>query len=252
VHRLHLSRHAVVPAFLVGVVSLLASLGVAGADVTGSAGSATARAAVHQPVAAPDVRFALGGEAMTVARDIAQQHWGTAPCGGQVEIAWAQLDGETNATAAWRNPTDAWNNAGENFDCRIEFNAASDYDWPKLCTVMTHEMGHLVGQPHAANPGELMSPIYTDPLPACTGQEPGAPAPVAEAEPVAEPAVAVPSTSAAKKRVVVKRKPLKAAKRTARKAKGSKRCTRSFRAGRRSQRCVKTQRRAGRIARTRR
>src|SRR3712207_6942749 len=50
----------------------------------------------------------------------------------------------TTLFRSWRNPTDAWNNAGENFDCVIEFNAGADYDWPKLCTVMTHEMGHLV------------------------------------------------------------------------------------------------------------
>src|SRR3712207_9307195 len=64
---------------------------------------------------------------------------------------------DTNATASWRNPSDAWNNPGENFDCRIEFNATAEYDWPKFCTVMTHEVGHLSGQPHSDRPGELMS-----------------------------------------------------------------------------------------------
>ena len=212
------------------MLALVVPLLTQGAEraVAGSAGSVTARAAVHTPVAAPDVRFAVGGPAITEARRLAEQHWGTAPCGGNVEIAWASLDADTNATAGWRNPTDAWNNAGENFDCRVEFNAGADYDWPKLCTVMTHELGHLVGQPHSDRPGELMSPIYTDPLPACNGPEPGAPA--AAPAPVVEETV-VPVAAA------TKRKPRAA---VTRRLGAAKRCTRNFRAkNRKASRCVK-------------
>ena len=246
-HRLHVSRHTV-PAALVVVAALLAPLFAAGpGGVTGAAGSATARAASNDRVPAPDHRFAVGSPAMTTAQQIAEQHWNAKPCRGEVRVAWTQLEADTNATAAWRNPTDAWNNAGENFDCVIEFNAGADYDWPKLCTVMTHEMGHLVGQPHALRDGELMSPVYSEPLPACTGDEPGAPAPAPEVileDEESEPVVAL---SAVDRRSV---------KRTSAKkrAKGSKKnCTRRFSAkGRRTLRCAKPQRRAGRIARKRR
>jgi hypothetical protein len=253
VHRLRTCRHAA-PAVLATALSLLVPFAATGgADgVTGTAGSATARAAAHEPVTAPDVRFALGGPAMTTARQIAETHWGSAPCSGQVEIVWAQLEPDTNATAAWRNPTDAWNNPVENFDCRIEFNAASDYDWPKLCTVMTHEMGHLVGQQHSARSGELMSPIYAEAIPVCNGLEPGAPAPAPAPVEADEEFVAFrkaqPSaraTTAAKRTTGTK----KAAKR--KKAKRSKRCTRVFRSGRRVMRC-KPQRKAGRTSRARR
>ena len=243
--RLHASRHAV-PAVLVTALSLLAPLFGAGAEhsVTGTAGSATARAAVITPVEAPAVRFAVGSVAMVEARRLAEQHWGTSPCGGNVDIAWTQLEADTNATAAWRNPTDAWNNAGANFDCRIEFNVAADYDWPKLCTVMTHEMGHLVGQPHSERAGELMSPLYTEPLPACTGGEPGAPA--AAPEPVEDEEFVVRS-------VVTKKKPRPSTRRLraagGRSKTSAKRCTRSFRAGRKASRCGRSVRSAARRSR---
>ena len=255
-HRLHPSRHAI-PAVLAVVAALVAPLFAGPGATSGTAGSAVARAAVNEdviPAPAPEARFAIGGPAMAAARQIAEQHWGTPPCGGNIVIAWAQLDEETNATAAWRNPTDAWNNAGENFDCHIEFNARSDFDWPKLCTVMTHEVGHLVGQPHADIGGQLMSPVYSEPLPACTGAEPGAPAPVATPEPeVAEETVvalrASKTAAKTKKKAAAKKKPLRAGKK---KPKGSKRCTRRFRAGRKALRCGKPHRAAGRAVRARR
>ena len=252
-HRLHLSRHAL-PAVLAVVVALLAPLLAGGGTVTATAGSAVARAAVNErvtAVAAPDVRFAINGEAMTVARQIAEQHWGTSACNGAVNLVWTQLDDDTNATAAWRNPTDAWNNAAENFDCTIEFNARSDFDWPKLCTVMTHEIGHLVGNQHADAPGQLMSPIYAEPLPACAGDEPGAPPAPAAAEPVEEELVddgEPVALSADAKRAT--KKPLSASKKTKR-AKTSKRCARRFSATRRTTRCAKASRKVGRAARAR-
>jgi hypothetical protein len=214
------------------------------------AGSATAHAAVADAVSAPDLRFALGGQPMGVAQQIAQAHWGTNPCKGDVEIVWTALAPDTNATASWRNPTDAWNNPGENFECRIEFNTASDYDWAKFCTVMTHELGHLVGQPHSDRPGELMSPIYSEPLPACDGAEPGAPAPIAEpAVANAEPIVPLQAPKAKPK---AKQKP-KAAKRPlrakAKKAKASKRCVRRFRAGKHVRVCATPKQRAAARAR---
>ena len=244
-----LRRHVVPIALL--AASLAAPFFTVGGDsyVTATAGSAVARAAVNEEVAPPETRYAVGGEAMQSAKGLAQQHWGGPACGDKVEIVWTQLEEDTNATASWRNPSDAWNNPGENFDCRIEFNAGADYDWAKFCTVMTHEMGHLSGQPHSDRPGELMSPVYTDALPACEGPEPGAPAqapaPALDAEPTATQADASADLKRAAKKPAAKKK---TTKRKLRRYKAGKRCTRVFKAGRKTFRCKKLKKGARRTA----
>lgn len=229
------SVHAA-PAVVAVVASLVAPLafGAASGPVSGSGHSAVARAAVADPVPAPQVRFAIGGLQLEQARGIAEQQWGGAVCGGKVEIVWTPLEEGTNATASWRNPTDAWNNPGENFDCRIDLNADSDFDWPKLCTVMAHEIGHLAGQAHAAGPGQLMSPVYSAPLPACDGPEPGAPA----ADPVEETDVVAVAAD--------EQEPVRTRTTTRRLAGRSKRCTRRFSASRRTKKCGRVARRSAR------
>ena len=127
-----------------------------------------------------DQRFPLDGPQLQVARDLAKQHWNADACGGNVTYAWVQMEATTNATASWRNPSDAWNNIGENFDCRIELNTAAEFDWAKFCTVVAHEYGHLVGQQHAAESGQLMSPYYSDPLPVCLNTAPAGTQPAAQ------------------------------------------------------------------------
>lgn len=234
------SLHAA-PAVVAVVLSLLAPLAFGAAEGSaGSARSAVARAAVADAVPAPEVRFAVGSPQIEQARGIAEQHWGARVCGGTVEIAWTQLEEGTNATASWRNPTDAWNNAAENFDCRIDLNAASDYDWPKLCTVMAHEIGHLAGQAHAEVPGQLMSPVYAEPLAACSVPEPGVPA----AEPVEETVLVAddeqqrePARRLTSRRVAAGR----SAKRCTRRLSASRRA-----ANRRAKRCGRVARRSAR------
>ena len=251
-HRLRPSRHTF-PAVVAVVAALLVPLFTGSGSVRGTAGSAVARAAQNDAavaVPAPDVRFAVGSEAMNAARSQAERHWGRAACNGEVAVTWTQLDPVTNATASWRNPSDAWANSYENYDCQIELNADTDYDWPKLCTVMTHEIGHLVGLPHSDVSGDLMSPVYSKPLPACMGPEPGAPPPPAPAPAPAAVAVAdASSKSTTSARTAAVKKPLRA--KTKRSAKRTKRCTRRFQAGRRSTRCTKAQLRAARAARAR-
>jgi hypothetical protein len=146
-------------------------------QLQGTAGSVTARAAQSsEGEPGGDQRYPVGGPAIEAAKATAAAHWGAQPCGGQVTLTWTPLDMGTNATATWRNPTDAWNNPGENFDCRIDLNPGADFDYPKLCTVLTHELGHLLGQQHDPNSGQLMSAYYTGPIPACETADPGAPA----------------------------------------------------------------------------
>jgi hypothetical protein len=145
----------------------------------------------------------------------------------------------------WRKPTDAWNNAGENFDCTIDLNSNVAFDAPKLCTVLAHELGHLLGHPHAEQPGQLMSPVYSEALPVCGGAA-SAPAPT-PALPVAQTPVS--AQGGAKTAVVQKTaKGVKvtdtAAKRSLRRTRG--RCVRTLKAGKRGKRCARIARRASR------
>jgi hypothetical protein len=165
--------HPALPAVVVAGLALAVPVVTAtDAHTVGTAGSVVAKAAQAEGTPGGDQRYPVGGAAMEQARAIALAHWGANPCGGAYTLSWTPLDIGTNATASWRNPTDAWNNSGANFDCRIDINPQADFDFPKLCTVLTHEMGHLVGRQHDANPGQLMSAYYSTPLPACQGAEP--------------------------------------------------------------------------------
>lgn len=166
----------VVPVIVAGLALILPVLATPDPRTVGTAGSVVAKAAQAGGTTGGDRRYPVGGGAMETARAIAIAHWGANPCGGVYTIAWVSMDVGTNATASWRNPTDAWNNAGANFDCRIELNTQAAYDFAKLCTVLTHEIGHLVGRQHDPNPGQLMSAYYTTPLPACENREPADPA----------------------------------------------------------------------------
>jgi hypothetical protein len=164
---LTLNRHAAGAAAVCVLALLLACLLSAGGPVSASSGSASPRAAVDVADEPADALFPVDGPSMAAARELAERHWGGPACNGTLTIAWNALDPGTNATASWRNPTDAWNNAGENFDCRIDFNVRADFDWAKLCSVMAHELGHLLGKQHAGDSGDLMAPVYSGPLDAC-------------------------------------------------------------------------------------
>ena len=143
-------------------------------------------AACSPALADPAADYAPGSPAAQTAADIAAAYWGQAPCSGQVEVAWSALDGDVNASSSWENPVGPYDDPAENSACRIVFNATSDWDWPKFCTVLVHEYGHLTGHPHSDDRSDVMYPYYQQPVGQCA---PSAPAPRA----------AVAAVSAAKK-----------------------------------------------------
>jgi hypothetical protein len=115
----------------------------------------------------PGQQFAVGGAAMTVARQIANGYWGYDPCGSQVAISWASLDPSINATSTWWNPTDAYADPQENNNCQVQFNTNQAFDWQMFCTVFVHEFGHLTGHPHINDQNNVMYPIYVQPIQQC-------------------------------------------------------------------------------------
>ena len=198
-------------------------------------------AAPAPAAASSDQTFAVGGAEFQRARAIAQAHWGAVPCQGNVTYSWQGLEPLTNARATWSNPTDPWNNAAANFDCTVVFNALTQYDFAMLCTVMAHELGHLLGHAHTAQDGLLMSSVYSAPLPACGGTS--APAGEGDADEVDGDPVAwsvTESTARTKK----------STKRPSKKSTRRKRCVVRFKAGKRVKRCVALKKHAKRKART--
>ena len=171
-------------------------------------------AAAHAATAVP----VPAGDALTsTAHALAVARWGVDPCGGQVTVTWAHMGAGINARSQWMS-VDV-HDPSTYSQCSITYNLDIDWDWPKLCTVIEHELGHLAGHEHVDDPHNVMSPYYVFPTAECTSGQPGvqpAPAPVATAQ-VAGAKTSVVATS---KRKVVKHK---AVKRKAKKRKTVKR-----------------------------
>lgn len=258
----HLHARNVSFAVALACVAITIALLLPSGSGAGSAASAngTARAAVAGVPAS--TTFAVGSPAFQAALGTASAHWGAMPCQGQIEYVWEPMEPLTNARASWHNPTDPWADPAANFNCRIAFNATAAYDFAQYCSVLAHELGHLLGHPHDPGSGRLMSAIYTEPLPECIAADPEAAAARAAAAAAAASTKAKPasagttgptsSTRAAETKRTSKAKPAakKAKKRTTskRKAKRSKKCFTRLKAGKRVRTCVptrKTRRLAG-------
>src|SRR4051794_40358002 len=139
---------------------------------------------------------------MQTAQGIARQHWGVDPCGGQVAISWTPLAPQINATSTWTNPRSSYDDPQLNGDCHIEFNSTMTFDWPKFCTVLVHEYGHLSGKPHSPDAHDVMAAFYLDALPECA--DPGASAPSSAPPAPAAQAPSAPQAQAARAAVARK------------------------------------------------
>jgi hypothetical protein len=177
----------------------------------------------------PQVPVPASDALTTAAHAMAVAHWGVDPCAGQVTVTWAHMGAGINARSTWMS-YDVHNPATYS-QCAISYNLDVDWDWPKLCTVIEHELGHLAGHDHVDDPHDVMSPYYVYPTPECAaaGAPASAPAPVTTAEaPAVAPAASRATTTTKKK---AKRKASKR-KASTRSAKGKTRAARAARAKR--------------------
>jgi hypothetical protein len=181
------------------LLAVLVALGTAGAPVARADDS-------------PATRWPAGGSTLRLAMGMATEHWGMSPCRGRVALSWAGLGAGTNAQSSWANDVDPFARPSANSDCEIAFSLQAGWDWPKLCTVVLHEVGHLTGHDHVADPDDLMYLAYVAPAPECAST----PEPVETGPPPpAQATVAAPDAPARKAtpRATQAASPKKAAKR---------------------------------------
>jgi hypothetical protein len=130
----------------------------------------------------PAVPVPAADALMAQAHTLAIARWGVEPCGGQVSVAWAHMGSGINARSQWMS-TDVHNPATYT-QCSITYNLDVDWDWPKLCTVIEHELGHLDGHDHVNDPHNVMSPYYIYPTSECSaGTAPATTAPAPDPAP---------------------------------------------------------------------
>jgi hypothetical protein len=154
----------------------------------------------------PATRWPTGGSTLRVAMGMATEHWGMSACRGRVALSWASLGSGTNAQSSWANDVDPFARPSSNTDCEIALSLQAGWDWPKLCTVVLHEVGHLTGHDHVEDPDDLMSFAYIAPAPECAST----PEPVETGPPPAAPRAkqaATPKTKAAKRKKIPARRP---------------------------------------------
>jgi hypothetical protein len=131
--------------------------------------AATAPAA-GETTDAPDARWPVGGAALAAAADLAAAHWGATPCHGHVAIAWVALAPGINSSADWAyEGADPYGAPARNSDCAIRLSTTAAWDWPKLCTIVVHEVGHLEGHDHVGDVHDVMAAQYLAPVEDCAG-----------------------------------------------------------------------------------
>ena len=144
----------------------------AAAIILGLAATSAAGAMTSAAGAASDRRahFSASTEAIQYAYALAVGYWHRTPCGGTVAFAWSDAPGSRMATAYWTSdrsgdPDHYWN-------CRIVLHRESATDWPRFCTIVVHEVGHLTGHGHVRDRSSVMYPFYVGPRGPCTRPQP--------------------------------------------------------------------------------
>jgi hypothetical protein len=185
-------------------------------------------AAAQADYGLPELPVPASDALTSTAHGLAVARWGVEPCGGQVSVTWAHMGAGINARSQWMS-TDVHNPATYT-QCSITYNLDVDWDWPKLCTVIEHELGHLAGHEHVDDPHDVMSPYYVYPSPECASGQAApaaAPAPVTTAE---APAASTTPRKATKKKAAKRKVTKRKAKASTRSAKGKARAARTARA----------------------
>jgi hypothetical protein len=80
-------------------------------------------------------------------------------------MTWTHMGEGINARSQWMS-IDV-HDPSTYSECSITYNLDVDWDWPKLCTVVEHELGHLSGHDHVNDPHDVMSPYYVFAAPEC-------------------------------------------------------------------------------------
>jgi hypothetical protein len=137
--------------------------------------------AVPASAAADALPVPAAPDLMANAHAIAVAHWGMEPCGGQVAVSWEHMGADVNARSRWFS-TNAADPSTFN-GCSITYNLDVEWDWPKLCTVVEHELGHLSGHQHVDDAADVMSPYYIQPSAECAPATPAATAPPRKPDP---------------------------------------------------------------------
>ena len=182
-------------------------------------------AAAQAEVTVPQLPVPASDALTSTAHGLAVAHWGVDPCGGQVTVTWAHMGAGINARSQWMS-YDIHNPATYS-QCSITYNLDVDWDWPKLCTVIEHELGHLAGHEHVNDAHDVMSPYYVYPSPECAAG--GAPAAARAPATTAEAPTVTATTSKATTKKKAKRKVSKR-KTATRSAKAKARSARAARA----------------------
>jgi hypothetical protein len=133
--------------------------------------AATAPAA-GEATDAPAARWPVGGAALATAADLAAAHWGATPCHGHVDVTWVALAPPINSSADWAyEGSDPYGTPTRNSGCAIRLSTAAEWDWPKLCTIVIHEVGHLDGHDHVDDVHDVMAARYMEPVEDCAATD---------------------------------------------------------------------------------
>lgn len=150
----HARRRARLLVVIVALIGAVLPAGAARAD----AGAAADDPALLFPVDGPAIRAAL---------DVGAARWGGTPCHHDLTLRWGALAPSINAEARWSSLRLGSKRPDLYLACEVVLNRRVEWDWPKLCTVIVHELGHLWGEDHTADEKDIMFPSYVAPSRDC-------------------------------------------------------------------------------------